>query len=208
MVDGKVFYQRHLPHIQPHTATFFITFRLINSLSKSIVDQLKEEYVQEQKLLTQQLASEGKIVTKYDVQKKYFVRFDEFLDKNSQNNAWLKDERIADLVSDAIRYRDGIVYELICFTIMPNHVHMLISLLDSSKTLMQVLHSLKRFTAREANRILHRTGAFWQNESYDHIVRNGAELERIVYYIINNPVKAGLIDIPQKWKWTYCKYPI
>ena len=65
------------------------------------------------------------------------------------------------------------------------------------------MQSLKGFTAREANRILNRTGRkFWQAESYDHWVRDDTELERIAAYIENNPVKAGLVDCPGEFRWS------
>ena len=65
------------------------------------------------------------------------------------------------------------------------------------------MQSLKRFTAREANKILNRNGTFWQAESYDHIVRNGEELKNIIAYTLENPVKAGLIDDWRKWEFSF-----
>jgi len=74
-------------------------------------------------------------------------------------------------------------------------------------SIAKIMHSLKRYTGREANLILGRTGEqFWQNESYDHVVRDDKEFERIIWYILNNPVKAGLADSWDKWEWSYCKY--
>lgn len=57
-----------------------------------------------------------------------------------------------------------------------------------------IMHSLKRYTARESNRLLGREGQFWQHENYDHVVRDEAELNRIVRYVLNNPVNAGWIE--------------
>ena len=93
---------------------------------------------------------------------------------------------------------------------MPNHVHLVFMPLEKAEgvfySLAEILQSLKRYTARQSNLILGRLGAFWQDESYDHIVRDEAELERIVRYVLNNPVKAGLVDDWTQWKWSYCKY--
>jgi putative transposase len=62
---------------------------------------------------------------------------------------------------------------------------------------------LKGVTAREANRFLGRTGeSFWQRESYDHWVRDSGELERIVAYIEDNPVKAGLVVRAEDYRWS------
>lgn len=63
------------------------------------------------------------------------------------------------------------------------------------------MQNLKSFTAHEANRILGRRGPFWQAESYDHWVREGENLERLVDYICWNPVNAGLVKEPHKWLW-------
>jgi REP element-mobilizing transposase RayT len=68
------------------------------------------------------------------------------------------------------------------------------------------MHSIKRHTAYEANLILNRSGDFWQHESYDHIVRDDAEFERIVKYVLYNPVKADLVKEQADWKWSYCKH--
>ena len=97
---------------------------------------------------------------------------------------------------------------------MPNHVHILIQpveriqiedvnffgeVADSRSPLTQIMHSLKSYTANQANRVLNRSGSFWQTESYDHWVRDLAELERIHAYIQANPVKAGLCERPEEW---------
>jgi len=83
---------------------------------------------------------------------------------------------------------------------MANHVPLLIlPKIDPS----HLLKSLKGATAREANRLLGRTGEpFWQKESYDHWVRNQAEFSRIRAYIENNPVKAGLVRTPEDYPWS------
>ena len=65
------------------------------------------------------------------------------------------------------------------------------------------MQSLKGYTARKANQLLGRSGAFWHHESYDHCVRNPTELQRTVTYVLNNPVKVGLVDEWKKWRWSY-----
>ena len=83
---------------------------------------------------------------------------------------------------------------------MPNHVHLLITPLEAVSKLMQ---SLKRFTAGEGNRMLGLTGQpFWQDESYDRLVRNEAEFDRIVRYIEWNPVTVGLSATPEEFQWS------
>jgi putative transposase len=70
---------------------------------------------------------------------------------------------------------------------------------DAASPLTRIMHSLKSYTAHEANKILARSGQFWLHESYDHWVRDEEELERIVEYIAYNPVKAKLVFEPQQW---------
>ena|SRR5258707_600080 len=69
----------------------------------------------------------------------------------------------------------------------------------------KMLQSLKGHTARKSNAILRRDGAFWQDESYDHVIQNGTELERTILYVLNNPVAAGLVSLWEQWRWTYVK---
>ncbi len=103
------------------------------------------------------------------------------------------------MVTSAIRYRDQRHYRLHSFVVMPNHVHLLITpLVEVSK----VTQSLKRFTGLAGNRILGLTGPFWQRESYDHLVRDDVEFRKIVNYIENNPVKAGLALSPAEFPWS------
>ena len=104
------------------------------------------------------------------------------------------------MVTEAIYYRDRRAYRLHSFVVMPNHVHLLITPLEAVSKVMQ---SLKRFTAREGNRMLGLTGQpFWQDESYDRLVRNEAEFDRIVRYIEWNPVTVGLSATPEEFQWS------
>jgi REP element-mobilizing transposase RayT len=90
---------------------------------------------------------------------------------------------------------------------MPNHIHYLCSPYKINGkwiALQRIGHSLKSYTGTECNRVLGRGGQFWQYESHDHYVRHAAEYERILQYILNNPVDAGLVHDWQDWQWTYC----
>jgi len=129
-----------------------------------------------------------------------------------RGEAFLKNEQVADLVAEALHYRDGKVYTLDAFTIMPNHSHVVCTPIAKEggefNSLTEIFHSLKRHTARKSNDVLGRSGAFWQDESYDHIVRDQAELERIVKYVLYNPVKARLVNDWKDWKWSYTRFEI
>jgi type I restriction enzyme R subunit/putative DNA methylase len=86
------------------------------------------------------------------------------------------------------------------YVVMPNHVH---ALLEPRVALRRITGGIKGQSARDANRKLGRAGQpFWQDESFDHWVRNAAELERIRKYIEQNPVKAGLAKYAGQWRWS------
>jgi putative transposase len=68
-----------------------------------------------------------------------------------------------------------------------------------------IMQSLKGYTARKCNEQLGRSGEFWQHESFDHIVRNEEEFVGILDYVLNNPVKAGMVCAWQDWKWSYSR---
>ena len=204
-IDDFVFYRRRLPHIQPNQATFFITTRLAGSLPNHVVKTLQEEqeYWHRRVELTTDKNEKQKLA--HELGKRYFGEFDEYVNRASTGPMWLRMPEIAEVVTEALHFRDGKVYDLCCYTIMPNHLHLVISVLRNDISLYRLLQSLKRHTSREGNKILKRTGAFWHHESYDHVVRDERELERILQYVLLNPVKAGLCKSWTEWKWSYIK---
>ena len=133
---------------------------------------------------------------------------DRLLDAATSGPLYLRRPEIAVLAADAIHYSAEQLahYDLHGYIVMANHVHLLVT--PRAET-ARITHSLKRFVAREANQLLGLTGrAFWQDESYDHLVRNGAEFDRIAAYIENNPVRAGLVAVPEDFPWSSAARPI
>ena len=201
-----IYYRRKLPHIHPHNVPLFITFNLVDSLSAALVAQLKAE--REKELQAAQTAED-----RYRIQKKYFGHYDAWLDRCQHGHDWLRQESIAQIVADEIHRVSGQHYELYAYCIMPNHVHLLIrSLIEkfppsreptAVSPVAEIMRLLRGRTARYCNLALHREGKFWQHESYDHYVRNEPEMERIILYILNNPVKAGLAKEWRDWKFSY-----
>jgi REP element-mobilizing transposase RayT len=108
---------------------------------------------------------------------------------------------IGSLVHNAILHFEGARYQLGAWSVMPNHVHVIFGTCNGY-TPSQVLQSWKGFTARQANQILQQTGAFWERESFDHLVRNDKALEWFVEYVNNNAVNAGLCSNTSGWP--YC----
>jgi REP element-mobilizing transposase RayT len=213
----KEFYRRHLPHWQPRDAVLFVTFRLKNSLPYEVIKALTKERECEKSGPEQQSESE-RVQTNYFEEQGYFVKWDTNLDQAKFGPRWLAQPEIAEIVKEAMHYRDGKVFELHAFCIMSNHVHVVFGPLsksdcqsdlprrsDCQSDLPKILQSLKRHTARQANVILGREGAFWQDESYDHVIRDGEEYTRILDYVLENPVRAGLVSRWDEWSWTYSK---
>jgi Transposase and inactivated derivatives len=216
MTDGFIFYRHSLPHIQPENGCFFITFRLTNTISQAILIEMLEERRKEERIIQQGFTGEAYQNEIYGLNKKYFGRYDAWLDRCDHGSAWLKDEHIAKVVMEQIQRLNNIRYNLLAYCIMPNHVHLLIDAANFSQIstsnldgmtrmypLTDTLGLLKGSTARYCNQILGRSGAFWHHESYDHNVRNSQELERIIRYILANPVKAGLVQDWKTWKFSY-----
>jgi len=194
-------YCRRLPHIQIEGGTYFVTFRLKNSLPIEVLEKLTQEFERIERLPSNKIEFEQHL---------WFEKFDNYLDQVLSGENYLSDSQVASVVEEAIYYRDTKVFDLISFCIMPNHVHLLCKPLEREKdkfySLIEILHSLKRHTARQSNLILNRSGSFWQDESYDHVIRDEAELERTIKYVLYNPVKANLAKEQKDWTWAYCKY--
>ena len=131
---------------------------------------------------------------------KAFVCMDRLLDTNSSSPRYLQTPGIAQCVVDAIQQGGHNSYALHAWVVMPNHVHLLITPRTDVRKLLQ---KLKGSTARQANQLLGRTGTpFWQEESYDHLVRNSPEFNRIETYIVQNPVHAGLVQSAEEYAWS------
>jgi putative transposase len=98
------------------------------------------------------------------------------------------------------------------FVVMPDHVHLLFSpLLDPDGypyALAKIMHGIKGASAHAINRALGRRGAVWEEEFFDHVIRNDQSFEAKWQYIEFNPVEAGLVENPRDypWLWTISTY--
>ena len=123
------------------------------------------------------------------------------LDAASSGPLWLKDPEIAGCVERTILFGAELGhYTLRAYVVMPNHVHVLLEPLVCMHKLMS---GIKGVSAHSANAKLGRTGKpFWQDESFDHWIRNAAQFERTKTYIERNPVRARLCAKPEDWPWS------
>jgi len=173
------FYQRRLPHFDAIDQPLFVTFRLHGSLPGNRI-------FPPERLTTNARA---------------FVAMDRLLDTTPTGPFFLRRPEVARLVVDSLQQGEERFhrYQLHAYVVMPNHVHFLVT---PRVVAIRWLGPLKGFTAHEANRILGSAGMrFWQDESYDHVVRDG-QFDRIRDYIEWNPVKAGLAMKPEHFPWS------
>jgi putative transposase len=230
-------YRRRLPHIQPPNAVFFITSRLAGSLPNKVwLDlrtRLEEAYAEsDDKHIDDQTNDFGR---EHD----WFEEYEQYLHKTRNGPFWLKDDRLAAIVADALHHFDQDRYRLHAYCVMHNHIHVVLMPLPTTKaaieaqfdgnlvkdpmgnigylgenkqfvpvtyhSLASIMHSIKRHTAYECNKLLGRTGVFWEAENYDRYVRSGDHWQSIINYTLNNPVKAGIVKEWSQYRWSWLR---
>jgi putative DNA methylase len=169
---------RRLPHLYPTNTPLFITWHLHGSLPETLYPPPAKPS-----------------------SARAFVWMDRYLDTKRSGPRHLQNRAVAKLVVEAIHRGETLLghYQLHAYVVMPNHVHLLITPAIAPSRLLQ---SLKGCTARGANKLLARSGPFWQHESYDHYSRDAKQFQRIKEYIERNPVKAGLCNAPEEYEWS------
>ncbi|MFN2500887.1 MAG: transposase [Pyrinomonadaceae bacterium] len=131
--------------------------------------------------------------------KAFQIRIEEYLDAGI-GSCYLSVPEIAELVQDALLFYDNTHYLLLSWVIMPNHLHMLIRPM-AKVSLSKVMRDLKGFTARKANMVLGRDGAFWQPDYFDRYIQDQEHYFKALRYIERNPVKVGLCSQPEAWPY-------
>jgi REP element-mobilizing transposase RayT len=177
------FYRRRLPHLYDIGHPIFLTWPLHDSLTGNRMFQAGD-------------LPSGKA----------FAALDRQLDEARSGPLYLHQPELAEMVVEAIHCNASVLghYVLHAFAVMPNHVHLLLS---PSVPLPKLTKSLKGITAKRANEMLALTGCpFWQEESYDHLVGNEREFERIRLYIEHNPVRAGLVKEADQYRWSSARW--
>lgn len=216
----------NLPHWYQPGHAHFITYRLAGTIPTALLQSWRLDRDRQLEIGPPDGITSSEYRSR--LHKQLFANYDAHLDA-SQRDRCLADNRIATIVRENLYHHHGHKYELLAYCIMPNHVHVLLQPFvlpagagpsvaeaasfgnehcfsdeapDERSPLSAIMHSLKSYTANRANAVLDRSGQFWQHESYDHWVRDLDELERIVWYIQQNPVRAGLCTSPREWRWS------
>lgn len=195
--EVKIRNRGRLPHWEKEEGLYFITFHLGDSLPLHAVRGI----VERQRILAAAkrcgahlLPAQELIVAKFSLRK-----IEEYFDRGCGECA-LKQPKIADAMATALRFWHGKKYRLVAWCIMPNHVHVICRLFPGER-LAEVVKSWKVYSAREANRILGRSGSLWQREYYDRLIRREGEFDRAVQYVLSNPERAGL----KNWTWVWAE---
>jgi REP element-mobilizing transposase RayT len=181
-------YRRHLPHWRQDGATYFVTFRLADSLPQGKLDELaflRAEWERRQAAPHSEAALE-------ELARQLQGRIEHWLDQG-MGGCPLKQADLAAFLTSAMHHFDGERYELDAYIVMPNHAHVLVRpLMPAAHPLEGIVGSWKKYSARRINRQLRCTGDLWQEEIYDRIVRDEEHLWRALQYIGSNPDRAGL----------------
>ena len=184
----------YLPHIENKTYQT-ITFRLNDSVPRAVIDQWKAQLREEGN--DKMCEKDNQSGDSEAVQLRKLI--DEYEDMG-YGECLLKDEKIAQIVKDALFYHDGKRYRLLSWCIMPNHVHVVIEVLGGF-TLSTILQGWKSYTAHVICKVLGRKGRIWMPEYFDRYIRSDQHLKSAIDYVENNPVKAGLVATPSEWRF-------
>jgi REP element-mobilizing transposase RayT len=202
----------YLTHIEIKNATYFVTFRLADSLPDTVLRSFDEERAN----IIHNASVHKRKLSQFELRRLdylYLMKVERFLDSGA-GHCWLSNAEIAKTVAGALKFYSDTRYTLHTWCIMPNHVHVLFTPMNLEQTggekslLIPILHSWKSFTAQKSNRVLKRTGKFWQEEYFDTLVRSERQFAFYIRYILLNPVKAGLCNRWRDWSWSGCSKEI
>jgi type I restriction enzyme R subunit len=188
--------ERGLPHWSQAGSVCFVSWRLHDSLPRSVLAQLDgeiESLLRRNGLTISSWCSNRQSIANKlvdDLVRKMFAIREKFLDQG-YGDCVLAQPRCANIVIDSLRYFDEQRYFLTDAIVMPNHVHFLCAFRAETEMLSQC-RSWKRFTANAVNKKLGRRGPLWQVDQFDRLVRSDAEFEKFRRYIAENPKRAGL----------------
>ncbi|MDS4068648.1 MAG: transposase, partial [Candidatus Competibacter sp.] len=176
------------PHFDHPELLQSLCFRLADSVPASLLQQWRDELG-----IKSNLPADDERLTALR------QRIDQYEDAG-HGACHLREPSIAAMVEEALLHFDGERYCLLEWCIMPNHVHVLIET-RPGHALGDVVQSWKSFTAKEANRILGRSGTFWMADYYDRYIRDEQHLAAVRSYIRENPVKANLCSEAEGWRF-------
>ena len=184
----------YMPHWELTGATYFVTFRLHDSLPKHVIHRLLIARNSMTRAITNDLRAPT-VIEQQQIRREFAQSLDRELDQ-STGACWFRRPQLAEIAAKALQHFNEDRYELFAWCVMPNHVHVLLDLFDEWR-LPSVVHSWKSFIAHRVNKALRREGPVWAREYFDRIIRDDEDFNTVAEYIRANPVKAGL----ENWSW-------
>lgn len=208
-VNMKAYFKsRHLPHIFADDKPIFITYRMNFTLPQKVMNQYKQMIEDWNKDLLA-LPEDERAIRLQSKNTRFFDWFDRLIAVSPGIPFLLHKDGIREIIEESFKHFDGLRYTLLSYCIMPNHVHVLIMprLQEDGKiySISHIVYTWKKYTAAEINKLLGKKGSLWQKESYDSLIRDENGFGDVLEYIVNNPVKAKLVDDWQHWKGTYIR---
>ena len=203
----------YLPHCDQPGLIQFITFRLWDSMPASrrsewehLLAIAARTNAPRSSAGARSIASpdnEARAEAHQDAAREQRIKLENYLDCGL-GECFLRDPRIAALMETALRFHHGARFDLLAWVVMPNHVHALIKVGDTP--LSDIIQNWKSIVAVKANKLLGRTGDFWQLDYWDTFMRNEAQKLKAIRYIENNPVKAKLCRAPEAWPFSSARF--
>jgi REP element-mobilizing transposase RayT len=191
--DTIAFWHGRLPHWEVVDGRYFVTIHLAGAIPEAGQHRIRT------------LAEAARQLPNHDslnrlkLHRRVFSEMERWLDRIGPASH-LQSPPIAEMITDAISFRHGRVWNMLEFVVMPSHLHLFFELTGDG--LKKQLEQFKRWTGHEAAKLLGVDGApFWQDEWFDHWSRSVEEDERIIRYIRQNPVKAGFVTDYLKWPY-------
>lgn len=179
-------WSRHgkLPHFDGEV-TQFITFRLADSLPRSVLNRLREQ-LEHDKL--------------DDDSEEFRQLVEDYLDSGA-GECIIRETKIAEIVRETILYEHGKSCDLKAWIIMPNHAHLLLRLYEGHD-LAGLMKRIKGISARRINQLRNTTGSVWQADYFDRYIRDGEHFSKVFAYIENNPVLAKLCKTAEEFRFS------
>ncbi len=172
-----------LPHLYKTGCTYFVTFCLADAVPGQVI----------RKTMVEEDLDPEEIARHFDIDPCF-------------GSCILKQPEVSGIVESSMLHFQGDRYALSAWSVMPNHVHAVVTPVRRQRHCRSILHSWKSFSAHEINRELKRTGKIWEKESFDHLVRNERTFEQFVTYTEANPVAARLCERPELWPFSSARF--
>lgn len=179
-------YHRHLPHWRQDGATYFVTFNLADALPANKQRELRAMRDEWERKHPPPRTEE----TWLEYARTVFRQAERAMDAGF-GKCWFQSRPYANELQRSLLHFHMERYELGCFVIMANHCHLTMRPFEGFD-LEKELGAIKRTTSRFVNEAEGLTGQFWQEESYDRIIRDEEHLYRVVQYIGRNPQQANM----------------